>query len=100
MQEATASCRLGHDLALRIGIDTGPVVAGVIGRSTFGYDLWGDTVNTASRMESDADPGTIQVAARTRARLAARYELEERDRVTIKGKGEITTYVLLGPKPL
>jgi class 3 adenylate cyclase len=104
MQEAMASRVSSVDLVLRVGIDTGPVVAGVIGRSRFGYDLWGDTVNTASRMESHAPPGTIQVTERTAAVLADRYELERRVDVEIKGKGPMTTYLLLGrraasPKP-
>jgi adenylate cyclase len=86
-----------YDLSLRVGIDTGPVVAGVIGRSKFGYDLWGDTVNTASRMESHAPPGAIQVTERTYNRLADRYEFEKRGSVEIKGKGAMTTYLLLRP---
>jgi class 3 adenylate cyclase len=98
MRAALADHPLGGEFALRIGIDSGPVVAGVIGRTKFGYDLWGDTVNTASRMESHAPPGTIQVTERVHARLADRYELERRDRVEIKGKGAMTTYLLLGPK--
>jgi adenylate cyclase len=80
---------------VRIGIDTGPVVAGVIGRAKFIYDLWGDTVNTASRMESHAPPGTIQVTERTYERLRERYELVPRGTVEIKGKGQMTTYLLL-----
>jgi adenylate cyclase len=83
-------------LGLRIGIDTGPVVAGVIGRSRFGYDLWGDTVNTASRMESHAPPGGIQLTERTAALLGDHYALERRDEVEIKGKAPMTTYLLLG----
>jgi len=83
-------------LGLRVGIDTGPVVAGVIGRSRFGYDLWGDTVNTASRMESHAPAGAIQVTERTRNLLTGRFELERRDEVDVKGKGPMTTYLLLG----
>lgn len=93
--QATLQAR-SSALALRIGIDTGSVVAGVIGRSRFGYDLWGDTVNTASRMESHAPPGAIQVTERTRKRLAGRYEFERRDSVEIKGKAPMTTYLLLG----
>jgi adenylate cyclase len=86
----------GTPLRVRIGIDTGPVVAGVIGRAKFIYDLWGDTVNTASRMESHAQPGTIQVTERTYERLRDRYELRRRDTTDIKGKGPMTTYLLLG----
>jgi adenylate cyclase len=96
MQEAVTSRAASIGLALRVGIDTGPVVAGVIGRSRFGYDLWGDTVNTASRMESHTPPGTIQVTERTKKLLADRFELERRDEVEIKGKAPMTTYLLLG----
>jgi class 3 adenylate cyclase len=95
MQAAVGARTSSVALALRVGIDTGPVVAGVIGRSRFGYDLWGDTVNTASRMESHAPPGAIQVTERTRALLADRYEFERRDQVEIKGKATMTTYLLL-----
>jgi adenylate cyclase len=84
----------GQPLAVRIGIDTGPVVAGVIGTSRFSYDLWGDTVNTASRMESHGVPGCIQVTARTYQRLWDRYRFERRGPIQIKGKGEIVTYFL------
>jgi adenylate cyclase len=96
MQGAMASRASSAGLALRVGIDTGPVVAGVIGRSRFGYDLWGDTVNTASRMESHAPPGTIQVTERTAGLLTDRFELEQREDVEIKGKAPMTTYLLLG----
>ena len=86
----------GQPLAVRIGIDTGPVVAGVIGTSKFSYDLWGDTVNTASRMESQGVAGCIQVTARTYQRLRDGYRFERRGPIPVKGKGEIVTYLLVG----
>jgi class 3 adenylate cyclase len=86
----------GQPLAVRIGIDTGPVVAGVIGTSKFSYDLWGDTVNTASRMESHGVTGYIQVTARTYERLRDSYGFERRGSIPVKGKGEIVTYFLVG----
>jgi class 3 adenylate cyclase len=82
---------------LRIGIDIGPVVAGVIGRKKFIYDLWGDTVNTASRMESHGIPGTIQVTERAHIRLASAFEFVDRGMIEVKGKGPMRTYLLVGP---
>ena len=86
----------GRPLVLRIGIDTGPVVAGVIGRRKFSYDLWGDTVNTASRMESTGTAGCIQVTERTYRRLLGRYRFQRRGPVQVKGKGELVTWFLVG----
>jgi class 3 adenylate cyclase len=85
-------------LQVRVGIDTGPVVAGVIGRNRFIYDLWGDTVNTASRMESHGVPGCIQVTDRTYERLRDRYRFQRRGPVDVKGKGLMVTWFLLGRK--
>lgn len=87
---------LGESLQLRIGINTGPVIAGVIGIKKFIYDLWGDAVNIASRMESQGKPGYIQVTEATYVRLRDRYILEPRGHVPIKGRGEMMTYWLLG----
>jgi class 3 adenylate cyclase len=81
-------------LRLRIGINTGPVGAGVIGTTKFAYDLWGDTVNTASRMETTGLPGRIQVTAETYSRLRDRYQFEERGAIEVKGKGQMVTYFL------
>jgi class 3 adenylate cyclase len=86
-------------LKLRIGISSGPVVAGVIGHNKFAYDLWGDTVNTASRMETHGRPNRIHVSASTYELLKYRYSFGEPHQTKIKGKGTLTTYYLLGPEP-
>lgn len=86
----------GAPLRMRIGMNTGPVVAGVIGRRKFIYDLWGDAVNLASRMESHGVPGGIHVSASTYDRLKDRYALESRGTITVKGKGELPTWLLTG----
>jgi len=88
----------GDPLMLRIGINTGPAIAGVIGLRKFSYDLWGDTVNTASRMESHGIPGTIQVTDRTRCLLENEFEFEDRGVVEIKGKGPMTLSLLVRRK--
>jgi len=89
----------GHgDLEIRIGINTGVVVAGVIGRKKFIYDLWGDAVNVASRMESSGEPGKIQVTAAVYQRLRDRFLLEERGSVAVKGKGKMVSYWLVAER--
>ncbi|MEC4806164.1 MAG: adenylate/guanylate cyclase domain-containing protein [Jaaginema sp. PMC 1079.18] len=89
----------GMDINIRIGINTGPVVAGVIGKKKFIYDLWGDAVNTASRMESHGLPGCIQVTESTYYLLKDRYIFQERGCLTIKGKGMMRTYFLIKKTP-
>lgn len=86
----------GRRLSIRIGINTGPIVAGVIGTKKFIYDLWGDTVNVASRMESHGKPGLIQVTATTYEHLKHLYDLEMRGTIAVKGRGEMVTYWLKG----
>ncbi|NEP57469.1 MAG: response regulator [Symploca sp. SIO2G7] len=87
---------LGDNLQIRIGINTGVVVAGVIGTNKFIYDLWGDAVNIASRMESSSEPGSIQVTEDTYERIKDEYVLEKRGTINVKGKGEMVTYWLVG----
>jgi class 3 adenylate cyclase len=111
--EAMAEAALGlqkeiarHDapseetFSLRIGINTGPVVAGVIGQTKFSYDVWGETVNTAWHMETYGAPGHIQVNETTYARLCDKYLFEDRGEFYVKDKGELKTYFLKGRKPL
>lgn len=86
-------------LNLRIGIDAGPVVAGVIGRRKYIYDLWGDTVNTASRMQTSAQPGQIQVTARVVSALGEGFALRARGAIDLKGKGPTEVFVLDEVKP-
>ncbi|MCA3024051.1 MAG: adenylate/guanylate cyclase domain-containing protein [Rhodocyclaceae bacterium] len=86
----------GERLALRVGIATGPVVAGVIGRRKFSYDLWGDTVNIASRMCTEALSGHIQVDSVTFRRLHSRFSFDEPHQIQVKGKGQMQVYNLLG----
>jgi adenylate cyclase len=87
--------KTGENFQLRIGIHSGSVVAGIIGISKFSYDLWGDTVNVASRMESNGSPGKIQVTAVTHEALKEQFVFEERGPIVIKGKGKMLTYWLI-----
>lgn len=87
---------IGDDrIRIRIGMDTGPVVAGIIGRRKFAYDLWGDVVNTASRMEAQGMPDRIQVTPAVEAALRARFRFESRGPIEVKGKGRISPFFLM-----
>ena len=100
MRESVASSPVGDglDLQLRIGINSGPLVAGVIGSKRFLYDLWGDAVNTASRMESLGTPGEIQITLDTYELLKDEFECRPRGTIQVKGKGEMETWYLVGPR--
>jgi adenylate cyclase len=89
---------LSRGIQFRLGMNSGPLVAGVIGRQKFHYDIWGDTVNTASRMESNGLPGKIQIAAATYALIQDQFICVPRGKVYIKGKGEMETWFLEGIK--
>lgn len=92
---AAFNLEFGRNLKMRVGISSGSVVAGVIGTSKFAYDLWGDPVNMASRMEQTATTNSIQLSQETYKLIKDRFNFEVRERVPVKGKGQVTTYILM-----
>jgi class 3 adenylate cyclase len=92
------SVQHGTLIRFRIGIHTGPLAAGVIGEKRFLYDVWGDTVNTASRLESQGVPGGIQVSKEVAERLQGKFILEPRGTVELKGKGPVETHLVVGER--
>ena len=100
MREAVVTSTVGDgfDLKLRIGINSGPLIAGVIGSKRFLYDLWGDAVNTASRMESQSTPGEIQITRATYELLKEEFVCKPRGTILVKGKGPMETWYLVGPR--
>lgn len=100
MRESLSDLRdpKGRAVPIRIGLASGPVVAGVVGRRKFFYDVWGDTVNVAARMEQTGEPGRIQVSPETQALVESRFELKMRGEIEVRGKGKMRTWYLTGRK--
>jgi adenylate cyclase len=98
MQEAVAELRsrTGYQLDMRMGFATGPVMAGVIGRQKFSYDIWGDAVNLAARLETTSVPGRIHLCPVSRERLGDTFDVEPRGAIEIKGVGQRETWFLIG----
>ena len=87
-----------HHLDLRVGVHSGPAVGGVIGHRKFAFDLWGDTVNIASRLESHGVAGRVQVSADTARLIASRFATEPRGSIELRGHGVMQTYLVSGPR--
>lgn len=90
---------MAHPFEIRIGLHSGQVVAGIVGVKKFAYDIWGDTVNTAARMESSSEPGKINLSGATYALLKDEFDCAYRGKISAKNKGEIDMYFLEGSRP-
>jgi len=96
-KEAVAD-HFGITLRMRVGIASGPVMAGIIGTKKFSYDVWGDAVNLASRLESSGEPGRIHVSASAHLAMARSFDCEGRGEIEIKGLGPTETWFLVAPR--
>ena len=96
IEQVEARAGLGADWRIRIGLHSGPAIAGVIGTTKFAYDVWGDTVNVAARLEAASEPNRIQVSGTMAAQLEDRFRMEPRGAIDLKGKGLVETCFLLG----
>src|SRR5690606_18577530 len=94
----TIVCPNGNPLRVRIGLHAGPVIAGVIGQKKFAYDMWGDTVNVAQRLEAAGIAGQIHVSENVYATLNGNFDFEPRGTIELKGEGSMTTYFLKGER--
>jgi adenylate cyclase len=92
------ACHFDVQIRLRVGIASGPVTAGIIGTKRFSYDVWGDTVNLAARLESTGEPERVQISREAFTAMAPYFEAESRGEVEIKGLGRQPTWFLLGPR--
>ena len=93
-----SSSSLVQGVQLRVGISSGPVIAGVIGNTKFQFDIWGDTVNTASRMESHGEPGKIQISSATYEMIKDDFQCQPRGAIKVKGKAQMSTWFVTGVK--
>ena len=100
VEQVEARAGLGADWRIRIGLHAGPAVAGVIGTTKFAYDVWGDTVNVAARLEASSEPNRIQVSGMMAAELEDRFRLMPRGAIELKGKGLVETCYLVGRRDL
>jgi adenylate cyclase len=95
MRKYVATDPTGDGVQVRIGINSGPGMAAIVGTARFHYDVPGDAVNVASRMESTGEPGKIQITETTHRHISAEFSCKKRGQITVKGKGEMTTWIVV-----